>query len=199
MRDLCAYADLRAGCSGHAAKLCGAEQPQSTNEASCRRYHAGMQCLYTPLQHFIYLLVHTSRPVQSISASCLTVCKVLFLSIQESSRNTQTVTHTYRVTASGVHASDWARHMQALGLTLEYGWGINVGGGMHHASHSAGGGWCVYDDWMLAVRKLRQASNGTIQKAMMIDLDVHQVCPVLPASCPVRALRSAEQGPPFCQ
>jgi len=33
----------------------------------------------------------------------------------------------------------------------------------------------VYDDWMLAIRKLRQASNGKIQKAMMIDLDVHQV------------------------
>ncbi len=74
--------------------------------------------------------------------------------------------------------------MQALGLALEYGWGVNLGGGMHHASHNAGGGWCVYDDWMLAVRKLRQASNGRIQRAMMIDLDVHQVHIALPVPRP---------------
>ena len=72
--------------------------------------------------------------------------------------------------------------MQALGLTLEYGWGLNLGGGMHHASYNAGGGWCVYDDWTLAIRKLRQASGGRIQKAMMIDLDVHQVYMLLPLS-----------------
>ncbi len=54
---------------------------------------------------------------------------------------------------------------------------------MHHASHSTGGGWCVYDDWMLAVRKLRQASNGRIQKAMMIDLDIHQVDTAVPTAC----------------
>lgn len=80
----------------------------------------------------------------------------------------------FRSTAA-LHACDQVPDMQALGLTLEYGWGVNLGGGMHHASHCAGGGWCVYDDWMLAVRKLRQASNGRIQKAMMVDLDVHQV------------------------
>ena len=46
---------------------------------------------------------------------------------------------------------------------------------MHHASYNGGAGWCVYDDWMLALRKLRHVSGGRIQKAMMIDLDVHQV------------------------
>ena len=65
--------------------------------------------------------------------------------------------------------------LQALGLALEHGWSINLGGGMHHASYNAGGGWCVYDDWTLALRMLRRASQGRVQKALMIDLDVHQV------------------------
>lgn len=66
-----------------------------------------------------------------------------------------------------------------MGLALEYGWSLNLGGGMHHASYNAGGGWCVYDDWMLGLRKLRRASGGRVHKALMIDLDVHQV-PALP-------------------
>ena len=65
--------------------------------------------------------------------------------------------------------------LQAVGLALEHGWSINLGGGMHHASYNAGGGWCVYDDWTLALRMLRRASQGRVQKALMIDLDVHQV------------------------
>ena len=65
--------------------------------------------------------------------------------------------------------------LQAVGLALEHGWSINLGGGMHHASYDTGGGWCVYDDWTLALRMLRRASQGRVQKALMIDLDVHQV------------------------
>ena len=52
-------------------------------------------------------------------------------------------------------------------------------GGMHHASFDNGGGWCVYDDWTLALRKLRRETGNVIQKAMLIDLDVHQVGPQL--------------------
>lgn len=33
----------------------------------------------------------------------------------------------------------------------------------------------MYDDWMLGLRKLRRASGGRVHKALMIDLDVHQV------------------------
>ena len=65
--------------------------------------------------------------------------------------------------------------LQAVGLALEHGWSINLGGGMHHASYDTGGGWCVYDDWTPALRMLRRASQGRVQKALMIDLDAHQV------------------------
>ncbi|CAL8468554.1 g8094 [Coccomyxa elongata] len=62
----------------------------------------------------------------------------------------------------------------AVGMALQWGWSINLGGGMHHASYDRGGGWCVYDDWTLALRKLRRETGGAIRKAMLIDLDVHQ-------------------------
>ena len=38
-----------------------------------------------------------------------------------------------------------------------------------------GGGWCIYDDWMLALRRLRSATGGKVRKSLYIDLDVHQV------------------------
>ena len=46
---------------------------------------------------------------------------------------------------------------------------------MHHAHRDDGAGWCLYDDWVLALRMLRRASGGKVQRAMLIDLDVHQV------------------------
>ncbi|KAK9829290.1 hypothetical protein WJX72_004978 [[Myrmecia] bisecta] len=62
----------------------------------------------------------------------------------------------------------------AAALALEYGWAINIGGGMHHANFEDGSGWCAYSDLSLAMRKLRKASNGKVQKFMIVDLDVHQ-------------------------
>ncbi|KAG2455039.1 hypothetical protein HYH02_000864 [Chlamydomonas schloesseri] len=47
--------------------------------------------------------------------------------------------------------------MLALGLALERGWAVNVGGGMHHASAGRGMGWCPFDDIMLGVRRARRA------------------------------------------
>ena len=39
---------------------------------------------------------------------------------------------------------------------MEHGWAINLGGGMHHASHDEGMGWSIFDDHMLAIRTLRR-------------------------------------------
>ena len=38
-----------------------------------------------------------------------------------------------------------------------------------------GGGWCAFSDIYLAIRRLRQATHGRVQRFMIIDLDVHQV------------------------
>lgn len=42
------------------------------------------------------------------------------------------------------------------------------------ASSYAGDGWCPYSDITLAVRRLRQASNGRLCRCMIIDTDAHQ-------------------------
>lgn len=64
--------------------------------------------------------------------------------------------------------------MAAMAAAVQLGWGICIGGGMHHAHASAGAGWCAYSDWYLGLRRLRAASGGRITRAMYIDLDVHQ-------------------------
>ncbi len=35
---------------------------------------------------------------------------------------------------------------QAAALAVEHGWGINIGGGQHHAywEDASDGGWCLY-------------------------------------------------------
>jgi len=65
--------------------------------------------------------------------------------------------------------------MQAAALAVERGWSINIGGGMHHAYSGGGAGWCMFSDLTLALRKIRTASQGSVNKVMIIDTDVHQV------------------------
>ena len=45
---------------------------------------------------------------------------------------------------------------------------------MHHSYASNGMGWCPFDDIMLAVRRVRSATKGAIQRVLYIDLDAHQ-------------------------
>ena len=60
-------------------------------------------------------------------------------------------------------------------IAVERGWCINLGGGMHHASHNQGGGWCIFADILLSLRHARLALSDRVDVAMVIDLDVHQV------------------------
>ena len=57
---------------------------------------------------------------------------------------------------------------------MDRGWGINLGGGFHHCSAERGGGFCAYADITLAIKFLFQ-KNPKVKKAMIIDLDAHQV------------------------
>lgn len=58
-------------------------------------------------------------------------------------------------------------------LALERGWAINVGGGFHHCCGYRGGGFCAYADITLMLRFLMM--SGRVQRAMIVDLDAHQV------------------------
>ena len=57
-------------------------------------------------------------------------------------------------------------------LALEDGVGVNVGGGFHHAYPDHGEGFCVLNDFGVAIRRLQK--DKTIEQAMTVDCDVHQ-------------------------
>lgn len=55
---------------------------------------------------------------------------------------------------------------------LERGWGANLAGGTHHAFRGEGAGFCVFNDIAVAIESLR--AQGSIRRAAVIDVDVHQ-------------------------
>jgi acetoin utilization deacetylase AcuC-like enzyme len=57
-------------------------------------------------------------------------------------------------------------------LALEDGAAVNVGGGFHHAYPDHGEGFCVLNDFAVAIRRLQK--DRTIDRAMTVDCDVHQ-------------------------
>ncbi|GAB5509092.1 MAG: histone deacetylase [Hyphomicrobiales bacterium] len=57
-------------------------------------------------------------------------------------------------------------------LALEHGMAANTAGGSHHARRQQGAGFCVFNDVAVAVRVLQ--ADGAVDRALIIDLDVHQ-------------------------
>ncbi|MEW5420473.1 histone deacetylase [Amorphus sp. 3PC139-8] len=57
-------------------------------------------------------------------------------------------------------------------LALEHGLACNTAGGSHHARRAQGAGFCVFNDVAVAIRVLM--ADGAIERAMVIDCDVHQ-------------------------
>ncbi|MEM6689493.1 MAG: histone deacetylase [Planctomycetota bacterium] len=49
---------------------------------------------------------------------------------------------------------------------------VNLAGGTHHAMRDAGEGYCVFNDAAVTLLTLKQ--EGLIERALVIDLDVHQ-------------------------
>jgi acetoin utilization deacetylase AcuC-like enzyme len=55
---------------------------------------------------------------------------------------------------------------------LEDGICVNVGGGFHHAFPDHGEGFCMINDFAVAIRAMQK--RGRIRRAMTVDCDVHQ-------------------------
>lgn len=49
---------------------------------------------------------------------------------------------------------------------------VNLAGGTHHAAFDRGGGYCVFNDSVIAARHVR--AHGLARRVLVIDLDVHQ-------------------------
>src|SRR5262245_45203263 len=62
--------------------------------------------------------------------------------------------------------------LEAARDALASGAGINLAGGTHHAFPDHGEGYCVFNDVAVAIRVLQR--EGTLVRAAIIDLDVHQ-------------------------
>lgn len=60
----------------------------------------------------------------------------------------------------------------ALEAALGEGVGVNLAGGTHHAGRARGGGYCVFNDAVVALRAAQRL--GCIARGLIIDLDVHQ-------------------------
>jgi acetoin utilization deacetylase AcuC-like enzyme len=60
----------------------------------------------------------------------------------------------------------------AARAALSDGMAANLAGGTHHAFADHGEGFCVLNDVAVAISKLR--AEGTLERAAVIDLDVHQ-------------------------
>ncbi len=73
------------------------------------------------------------------------------------------VERAFRVVRGTIEASE---HAVAHGIAM------NLAGGTHHAFPDRGEGFCVFNDVAIAVRRLQ--SLGRIERACIIDLDVHQ-------------------------
>lgn len=59
----------------------------------------------------------------------------------------------------------------AAQFALRDGLGFNIGGGFHHAFAGHGEGFCPVNDIVVAIRRLQH--DGKIQRAMVVDVDVH--------------------------
>jgi len=64
--------------------------------------------------------------------------------------------------------------LQALEQVLVYGYTMagNMAGGTHHAFRKEGAGYCIFND--LAICAEQALLNSTVEKILILDLDVHQ-------------------------
>lgn len=62
--------------------------------------------------------------------------------------------------------------LDASRAALHDGIAVNLAGGTHHASPSRGQGYCLFNDAAVALATLLH--QGTIDRALVVDLDVHQ-------------------------
>jgi acetoin utilization deacetylase AcuC-like enzyme len=105
-------------------------------------------------------LVHNREYLRKLQAGRLSYVEILRLEIPYSPELVRAV---WLCTGGSILAGR---------LALEDGACVNVGGGFHHAYPDHGEGFCVLNDFAVAIRCLQK--DRTIQQAMTVDCDVHQ-------------------------
>lgn len=62
--------------------------------------------------------------------------------------------------------------LAAARSALEFGAGVNLAGGTHHAGYAYGSGFCIFNDAVVAARTLQD--EGLVHRVLIVDADVHQ-------------------------
>lgn len=105
-------------------------------------------------------LCHSLRYVQAVSEGTLTLSEIRRIGFPWSA---QMVERSRRSTGATI---------AACRVAINDGIAVSLAGGTHHAMSDAGEGFCVFNDSAVAIRTLQ--SDGSIRRACVIDLDVHQ-------------------------
>ncbi len=106
------------------------------------------------------MLVHSPHYVNKLMEGSLTVREELQMEIPYSP---QAVDAFMLHTGGSILAAERA---------LEDGVCVNIGGGFHHAFPDHGEGFCMINDFAVAIRAMQK--RGRIRRAMTVDCDVHQ-------------------------
>jgi acetoin utilization deacetylase AcuC-like enzyme len=113
----------------------------------------------TPVADEDVLLVHEPGYVQRLKTGTLSFMEVLQMEIPYSRKMVEAAW----LAAGGT--------LLAARRALLDGVGINLAGGFHHAFPGHGEGFCPIHDVAIAIRRL--LAEGTIDRALVIDCDVH--------------------------
>jgi len=105
------------------------------------------------------LRVHTKEWVRKLKTGKLTASDVMRLEVPYS----QELVEAVWLAAGGTTL--------AARSALRDGFAANLGGGFHHAYPDHGEGFCAIHDVAVAIRKLQ--AGGAVEKAMVVDTDVH--------------------------
>lgn len=105
-------------------------------------------------------LAHTTEWIAKLKTGRLSLAEAMRLEIPVSEK---TLLAVWRMAAGTLRAAEDAVRTGAIGC--------NIGGGFHHAFADHGEGFCAINDIAVAVRKLQQ--TGRIERAMIVDCDVH--------------------------
>lgn len=104
--------------------------------------------------------VHSAQYVDDVTAGTLPALEQRRIGLPWSP---EFVERAWRVVRGTIEASDAA---------LSHGVAMNLAGGTHHAFPDRGEGFCTFNDVAIAIRRLQQRRR--IQRACIVDLDVHQ-------------------------
>lgn len=106
------------------------------------------------------LRVHTPDWVDKLQHDKLSIAERVRLEIPYS----QAVVRGFWLAAGG--------SILAARCAVKDGFGFNIGGGFHHAFPGHGEGFCMIHDVAVAIRRLQ--ADGTLQRVLVVDTDVHQ-------------------------